>query len=98
MSDIETNLRNEANGLPGSFEFRGESFTIPTEYADYPLSYIEAAVDGRPLAIQARELMGREQWTRVRALGLTGRDIDELCQAIEAAMGLSTGNSEASSD
>ena len=51
MSDIETNLRNEANGLPGSFEFRGESFTIPTEYADYPLSYIEAAVDDIPVPL-----------------------------------------------
>ena len=97
MSDNETNLRNEANGSTASFDFRGESFTIPTEYADFPLSYIEAASDLKPLAVQARELLGAEQWATVRAMGLKGGDLDELYKAIEGAMGLTTGNSEASS-
>ena len=93
----ETNLRNEANGSTASFEWRGESFTIPLEYADYPLDYIEAASDGKPVAIQMRALLGPEQWETVRGQNPKGRDLDELEEAIRGAMGLSAGNSEASS-
>jgi hypothetical protein len=98
MSDTETNLRNEANGTDATFEFRGETFVIPTEYDDLPLSYIEAATDGKPSAIQARELLGPEQWAKVQAMGLKGRDIEGLVDSINKATGITSGNSEASSD
>lgn len=87
----------EANGLPATFEFRGESFEMPLEYEDYPLSYIEAASEAKPLAIQARELLGPEQWARVRAMDLKGRDVTELFDVMQTAAGLSSGNSRASS-
>ena len=97
MSDNETSLRNEANGSTASIDFRGESFTIPLEYADYPLEYIEAASDGKPEAVQMRALLGPEQWETVRGMSPKGRDLDELGEAIRNAAGLSAGNSEASS-
>ena len=89
----------ETTGSPtATFEFRGESFDMPLSYDDYPLSYIEAALDGKPLAIQARELLGPEQWARVRGMGLNGRDLEELGEAMQSAAGISSGNSKASSD
>lgn len=88
----------EAAGSTATFEFRGESFEVPLEYDDYPLGYIEAASEGQPLAIQAREILGSEQWAKVRAMNLKGRDLSELETAIKGATGLSSGNSKASSD
>lgn len=87
----------EANGSTASVEFRGETFSIPLEYADYSLSFIEAAADGAPAVVQVRELLGPEQWTRVRALRLDGAGFDELVAAVQKAEGTDAGNLEASS-
>ena len=89
---------SEAQGSDASFQFHGETFTVPLAFDDYPLSYIEAASEGAPLAIQARELLGPEQWARVRAMNLTGRDLRALEDAISGAMGTTEGEEEASSD
>ena len=87
----------EAKSGTASFDFRGEAFTVPLEFDDYPLSYIEAASDGAPLAVQARELLGAEQWAKVRAMNLTGRDLRELEKGIAGAMGVDEGEEPASS-
>lgn len=94
----ETARKAEATGAPATFEFRGESFEVPTEYNDYPLSFIEAAAEGQTLAIQVRELLGPDQWARIRAMCLKGRDLNDLSDAMTAAAGLSPGNSKASTD
>lgn len=88
----------EANGQPGTFEFRGETFTVPLEYDDYPLSFIEVASEGASTAIQMRELLGPEQWAKVKAMNLKGRDLKELERAAEKAGGVSEGEGTASSD
>jgi hypothetical protein len=93
----ETALQAEAAGPTADVEFKGESFTIPLEYADYPLSFIEAASDGRAVAVQLRELFGPEQWATVQGMRLKGRDLDALSEKVEAVMG-NSGNSPASSD
>ena len=97
MSDNETNLRNEANGSTATFEWKGESFTVPLEYDDYPLDFIEAVADGRSGPVQMRALLGPEQWATVRGMNPKGRDLNELQEVIQGATGLSEGNSEASS-
>lgn len=89
--------KDEATTGTASFKFRGETFTVPLEFADMPLSYIEAASEGAPLAIQARELLGPEQWERVRAMNLTGRGLHELRDALDAVQGTTEGEEEASS-
>lgn len=94
----ETARKAEANRSSVTFEFRDESFEVPTEYDEYPLSFIEAASEDRPLAIQIRELLGPDQWARVRAMGLNGRELNELSAAMTDAAGLSPGNSGASTD
>ena len=93
----ETNLRNEANGSTATFEWRGESFTVPLEYDDFPVEFIEAVADGRPGPVQTRALLGPEQWQIVRRMNPKGRDLNELQEVIQGATGLSEGNSEASS-
>lgn len=87
----------EATTGTASFDFRGETFTVPLEYADMPLAYIEAASDGKGLAVQARELLGPDQWAKVRGMGLTGRGLDELSAAINKAMGTDEGEDTPSS-
>ena len=107
MSEPKTDPKNPEDALraeaaPDSataeFEFRGEKFTFPRDYADQPLDFIEAVADLLPLAIQARALLGPDQWERVRAMRLKGSDFDEMSDAIQSAMGISSGNSTASSD
>jgi hypothetical protein len=89
---------SEAAGNTITVKFRGESFVVPTEYVDYPLAFIEAVGDDKPAAIQLRELLGPEQWEKVRAMGCTGRDINELTNLVSDARGIDAGNSPASSD
>lgn len=87
----------EAKGSTASFTFRKVEFTVPLEYDDYPLSFIEVASDGASGAVQARELLGPEQWAKVRAMDLKGRDLRPLLDAIDEAMGTDAGEDEASS-
>lgn len=87
----------EATGRTATVNFRGETFTFPVEYADYPLSFIEAVSDGRAAAIQSRELLGPEQWAKVRGMGLHGRDLEALTDALNEAMGTDEGEDTASS-
>jgi hypothetical protein len=89
----------EAEAKTGSatFEFKGETFTVPLEFDDYPIGYIEAASDGLPLVIQARELLGPDQWARMRPLLSVGRDMRAVEKAISDAMGVDEGESPASS-
>ena len=99
MSDSNNARAAEANDAKTlSVEFRGETFTVPTEYADYPLGFIEAVGDDKPPAIQLRELLGAEQWATVREVASKGSDIEELMRLIGDARGIDAGNSPASSD
>lgn len=88
----------EANGSTNTFTFRDTEFIVPLEYADYPLSFIEAMGDGKSAAIQLRELLGPKQWAKVRAMDLAGRDLETLVDAAQNAMGVESGESGASSN
>ena len=97
MSTTDDPRQTEATDGPATVEFRGEKFTVPTEYADYPIGVIEAVSDDAPAAIQLRELLGPEQWAKVREICTTGRDLNDLTRAVSEVRGLDAGNSEASS-
>lgn len=86
----------EAKGR-GSIEFRGLTLTFTTSYADHPLGFIEAVAAGDDPVIQLRELLGPEQWSRVRSLNLRGSDVNELVKAIDSALGSDAGEDTASS-
>lgn len=87
----------EANSSTATFKFRDVEFTVPLEFDEYPLSFIEAMEDGKSLAIQARELLGPKQWAEVRGMKLKAGESRELFDAIDAAMGTTEGEDEASS-
>lgn len=93
-----TNPRKaETQGSTATFTFREVEFTVPLEFDDYPLGFIEAASDGKPLAIQAREILGPEQWAKVHALNLKGRDLKPLFDALDEALGTDAGEDTPSS-
>lgn len=87
----------EAKTGTASFDFKGETFTIPLEYDDYPISYIEAATQGAPLLTQTETLLGPEQWAKMRPLLVVGRDLRDVEKAITDAMGVDEGEGTASS-
>lgn len=88
----------EASGeSTATVEFRGETFTVPTEYDDFSLDFLEALEDGRTIGI-VRGALGPVQWRVVKAMSLTARDLGPLADKIAEAMGFTNaGNSAASS-
>jgi hypothetical protein len=93
----EAARKAEANGGQGEVEFRGQKFTVPLEYDDYSLDFIEALEDGRTVGI-VRGALGPGQWRIVKAMDLTARDLGPLADSIAEAMGFTdAGNSTASS-
>src|SRR5690349_16978699 len=89
----------EAQGeTTAKVEFRGETFTVPTEYDDFSIDFVEALEDGRTVGI-VRGALGPAQWRVVKAMDLKARDLAPLAEVIAQAMGFAdAGNSTASSD
>jgi hypothetical protein len=87
----------EAAGLPGSFEFRGETFTVSRERDEWTLDFLESMEEGKSVGI-IRGALGADQWRVVRGMNLKVKDADELSELIAKAMGFAdVGESEASS-
>ena len=78
--------QDEAANKPAEVEFRGRKFTVPLDYSDWPLELHEAIEDGNNLAA-IRAALGPDQWSVVRSMGLKTPDINELSNAVVAAMG-----------
>lgn len=90
--------KDEADGKQVEFEWRGHSFTVSREYADWSIDLVESLEEGKAVGI-VRGALGPQQWQRVKSMNLKVRDLDELSQTIASAMGLgSAGESPASSD
>lgn len=87
----------EAAGLPGSFEFRGETFTVSRNRDEWTLDFLESMEEGKSVGI-IRGALGTDQWRVVRSMDLKVKDADELTDLIAKAMGFADmGESEASS-
>ncbi len=80
----------EAKGFC-TVDFRGVTLTFPTEYDEYPMGFIEAVNGGAGPDVQARELLGPDQWAQVRPLLSKGRDLNELVSALDVAQGTDAG-------
>jgi hypothetical protein len=76
----------EATGQPGSFEFRGETFTVSRNRDEWTLDFLESVEEGKSVGI-IRGALGPDQWRSVRAMGLTVKDANELSDLIAQAMG-----------
>lgn len=82
----------------GVVKFRHLEFTIPLDYAEWPLELHEALEDGREIAV-LRAALGPEQWAVVRKMQLKTDGLNELAGAIASALGFkSAGESPASVD
>ena len=87
----------EAAGLPGSFEFRGETFTVSRDRDEWTLDFLESIEEGKSVGI-IRGALGSDQWRTVKGMNLTVKDAGELSDLIAKAMGFGdAGESTASS-
>ena len=87
----------EATNQPGSFEFRGETFTVSRNRDEWTLDFLESMEEGKAVGI-IRGALGPDQWRVVRSMDLRVKDADELSDLIAKAMGFGgVGESEASS-
>ena len=97
MSD-DTRKAEARGDSTATVEFRGHTFTIPTEYDDFSVDFVEALEDGKTLSM-VRGALGPRQWQTVKAMRLKTRELAPLADDIAKAMGFGdAGNSAASSD
>jgi hypothetical protein len=89
----------EANGeTTATVEFRGETFTVSTEAADFSVDFVEALEDGKDVSM-VRGALGPDQWRKVKAMRLTVKELGPFADQIAAAMGFGKpGESTASTD
>lgn len=87
---------DEANGVKNvTFEFRGKSFTVPRDYADWPYTYTLEVESGH-MARAFQALLG-EQFDKFLSLRPTNRDLADFDDKLAEAIGLDQGESGASS-
>lgn len=88
----------EASGdETASVTFRGQTFTVPRNYDDWTVDFLESLEEGKVIGI-VRGALGQSQWRRVRAMNLTIKELQPFADDIATAMGFgSAGESEASS-
>lgn len=93
----ETRKAEASGATTATVEFRGESFTIPTEPDDMSLDFMESLEEGKSVGI-IRGALGPSQWRTVKGMDLKVRDLGELADKIAEALGFGdTGESAASS-
>lgn len=89
--------KDEATSGVAEFEFRGETFSVELDQAEWSVDFIEALEEDRAVGI-VKGALGPEQWARVRPLVPKVRDLNELSTLIAEALGFkSVGESRASS-
>lgn len=87
----------EATGQPLVVEWKGEKYTIPRDYVDWPFEYKLGIEQGRSATAYAA-LLGDEQFTKFRATQPTISDFMEFDRLVGEALGVAAGESQASSD
>lgn len=99
MSNTQKPARQaEANGNTTTVDFRGQKFTIPLDYDDFTVDFLESIEEGKTVGI-VRGALGTRQWQRVRSMNLKIKELAPLAEDIAKAMGFAdTGESPASSD
>jgi hypothetical protein len=90
--------KNEAQGKTAIVKWRGHEFEVSREYNEWTVDLLESIEEGKSVGI-VRGSLGPAQWQIVRGMNLKVRDLNELANALSAAMGFgSVGESAASSD
>lgn len=90
--------KTEAKGGKSSFDWRGQTFTVSTDYDEWSVDFTESLEEGKSVGI-VRGALGPSQWRSVKGMNLKNRELAELADLIAKAMGFgSPGESQASSD
>lgn len=88
----------EVEDAPATVTWRGHTFVIPREYADWSVDLLESLEEGKEAGI-VRGALGIEQWRVFKATNPTVRDLNELAAELARALGFAVvGESKASSD
>lgn len=87
---------DEAKGVKDvSIKFKGETFTVPRDYGDWPYVYtLEVEAGHYARAFQA--LLG-DQFDKFVSLNPTNNDLGDFDEALAKAIGVEQGESQASS-
>jgi hypothetical protein len=95
----DTRKAEAAGDKIATVEFRDHTFTVPREYDDMTVDFIESLEEGKTVGI-VRGALGPAQWRTVKGMSLKMSDLAELADNIAEAMGFSggAGESKASSD
>lgn len=89
-------VKTEAQSDVGTFEFRGETFTVPLERVKWSVDLIESLEEGKAVG-SVRGALGPAQWRTVRAMELNMGELGELSLLIAEAMGFSDAGESAPS-
>lgn len=92
----ESDREAEATGQPGTFDYRGETFTVSRDRDGWTLDFLESLEEGKAAGI-IRGALGPDQWRTVRAMDLTVKDAEELSNLIAKAMGFGSAGESAPS-
>jgi len=96
MSDPRQDEAKDAT--TATVEFNGDTFTVPRNYDDWTVDFLESIEEGKVIGI-VRGALGPAQWGRVRRMNLTMKQLQPFADDIATAMGFgSSGESPASSD
>lgn len=88
----------EAQGKSALVDWRGQKFEVEREYGEWSVDFVESLEEGKSVGI-VRGALGPSQWRTIKAMNLKMRDLDELAEAVAAALGFgSVGESQTSSD
>lgn len=67
-------------------KWRGNDFTIPTEYDEWTVDFLESLEEGKSVGI-VRGALGPQQWAVVKQMNLKVGELGDLASAITAALG-----------
>lgn len=84
-------LAREANKDPVTFEYDGDTYTIPHPKL-WPLEVLEKQENGRYVGA-TEELLGAAQWKAFRGKPRTVEDLDDLSNALFEAVDTTKGES-----
>jgi hypothetical protein len=96
--DNDSRKEEAAGATTAPVEFRGTTFTVPRNYDDWTVDFLESIEEGKVVGI-VRGALGPVQWRTVKGMNLTIGQLQPFADAIAAAMGFgSPGESQDSSD
>lgn len=84
---VASRQRAESVAKKGVVEFKGRSFTIPTDPDKVPFEALEAMEDGRVVEF-SKQMLGAKQYSVLRPLLATAADLNAFYTLVQESMQL----------